>query len=790
MRNVVFKSVELKNFKVHKEMSLDFSSNRLLIISGENGSGKTSIFDAIYWALYNTLINGKKGDDVVRKRSGKNTYVKLSFSVDDDEYVITHYRKHSKHGNSKHIYKNGKNVTLSSSNENNDLIRQILMPAKVFLNCLMFSQFAKNSFAKLNHSGQKEILDQILNLGIYEEYREKIKEISSEKEEEINSAIHRLESLKDQLGLITSQIKKNKESEETIRRDHNCKKEQLNEKINAIKKFLVEFEIPITQRYQEQKDKILSLQSRVTELETNLANQTKLYNSDVENEKKRLRSEEASEKAGVSRTYQTRKQDTANRIKKIENDLTAIENELRSFELEAEATCNTKKKEVNDKCKEGADKLEEVASTIRESILSLRSDYLSKKSECEILSQKVESIDSILTEDNPICPTCNQPLKTRESYEKLRDERDQHVANISLLEKDVAEIKQKGKTASTEEKEVRDKIEKGKGKASEIVRSLEKDKDDSVTENSEKSTSRIEELNSSKKEHSLELQQVNSEEESEIEDIVSKFEDNLKKSIGAIRDKHKSIGQQWKTEKDRLKSELAEAEEVMSDEVEPEKKKVDEARNGISNLQQQIKSAEESAKLSMSEFAENIKRLQDDISKNKSETKDINSSIKGDKRKIDILGFWIKAFSDTGIKSIILDESIPILNQKAKELYQLTQNIKVSFDSQTTLKSGEQRNRFAINALHTRNLSEYSEFSAGEERMVNIITLLCLRQLMEQMQGIKMNVLLFDECLDTLDPKNVGVALTMLRGLSKEYFVGLVTHTLRDSIECDESLAL
>ena len=69
--------------------------------------------------------------------------------------------------------------------------------------------------------------------------------------------------------------------------------------------------------------------------------------------------------------------------------------------------------------------------------------------------------------------------------------------------------------------------------------------------------------------------------------------------------------------------------------------------------------------------------------------------------------FWKKGFSDSGIKSILLDETIPILNRKSIELCSRIPNIKVNFDSQTALKSGEYRNKFKIEVLQTRNLSGF-----------------------------------------------------------------------------------
>ena len=61
---MIFTKLELENFKSHKKTSIDFNSGISLII-GENGAGKSTIFEAISFALYKKYT-GDKIDDLVR----------------------------------------------------------------------------------------------------------------------------------------------------------------------------------------------------------------------------------------------------------------------------------------------------------------------------------------------------------------------------------------------------------------------------------------------------------------------------------------------------------------------------------------------------------------------------------------------------------------------------------------------------------------------------------------------------------------------------------------------------
>jgi DNA repair exonuclease SbcCD ATPase subunit len=158
---------------------------------------------------------------------------------------------------------------------------------------------------------------------------------------------------------------------------------------------------------------------------------------------------------------------------------------------------------------------------------------------------------------------------------------------------------------------------------------------------------------------------------------------------------------------------------------------------------------------------------------------------------MEILDFWKDAFGDTGIKAILLDESIPILNKKAIELNEMITNLRVRFDSQKSLKSGDLRDKFSINVVQTQNLSEYNELSAGVTRIVNIIVLLCLRHLLETMSNKSINIMLFDELFDSLDDENSGIIIDMVKRFKNpDRCILMISHRHKDTINADEVYAL
>ena len=79
--------VEIWNIKNHAEYSQEFDAG-VTAICGPNGSGKTTIIEAIAWALFDHLDYNR--DDFVR-RGQKRGQVAISFisNADDREYTVS-----------------------------------------------------------------------------------------------------------------------------------------------------------------------------------------------------------------------------------------------------------------------------------------------------------------------------------------------------------------------------------------------------------------------------------------------------------------------------------------------------------------------------------------------------------------------------------------------------------------------------------------------------------------------------------------------------------------------------
>ncbi len=102
--------IQIKNLTVKNFMSvgaatqgIDFDRNDLTLVLGENldlggdgsrnGTGKTTIINALSYALYGQALSNIRKDNLVNKTNGKNMLVSLDFIVNGQEYRIERGRK-------------------------------------------------------------------------------------------------------------------------------------------------------------------------------------------------------------------------------------------------------------------------------------------------------------------------------------------------------------------------------------------------------------------------------------------------------------------------------------------------------------------------------------------------------------------------------------------------------------------------------------------------------------------------------------------------------------------------
>jgi DNA repair exonuclease SbcCD ATPase subunit len=185
---------------------------------GANGTGKTTIINALVYALYGEPLSDIKMDDLINDVNKKECVVSVTFTLDDDYYEITRYRKMKTgpEGTYVTIYKN--NETLPENNlakanivETNVWVEQLLdMPKDLFTRLVVYDA-DQQSFFNLPAAKQRDIMENLFQLTILSEKAESIKEQQKDSKGKLAVEEVTIESLTRQIVIYNEQITKAKE---------------------------------------------------------------------------------------------------------------------------------------------------------------------------------------------------------------------------------------------------------------------------------------------------------------------------------------------------------------------------------------------------------------------------------------------------------------------------------------------------------------------------------------------------------------------------------------------------
>ena len=192
------KSVSIKNFFSYgpQETVIDLSGNGITNISGVNGVGKSTIIEAMLFALYGKTRQEKVAD-VVNRSVGKDCKVSVEFVGDDDEvYKVLRYRAHTTHKDKVYLFKGDKDISSKNASDTNEqIIDYFGMPYVAFVNSTVFSTEFYSNFFAANNTDRLNIFENILSLKEISYFYEEVKKIIKEIEEsEIESKMKYTES--------------------------------------------------------------------------------------------------------------------------------------------------------------------------------------------------------------------------------------------------------------------------------------------------------------------------------------------------------------------------------------------------------------------------------------------------------------------------------------------------------------------------------------------------------------------------------------------------------------------
>ncbi len=216
---IQIRDLTVKNFMSvgNATQAINFDRRDLTLVLGENldlggdgsrnGTGKTTIINALSYALYGQALTNIRRDNLVNKTNGKNMLVSLDFTVNGRDYRVERGRK----PNVLKFYVNNEEQSAEDdsqgdSRETQEAIESVLgMTHDMFRHVLALNTYTE-PFLSLKATDQRIIIEQLLGITLLSERAERIKELNRVTKESITAEEMRIRAVQEANRRIEEQI--------------------------------------------------------------------------------------------------------------------------------------------------------------------------------------------------------------------------------------------------------------------------------------------------------------------------------------------------------------------------------------------------------------------------------------------------------------------------------------------------------------------------------------------------------------------------------------------------------
>ena len=212
-------SLTVRNFMSvgNATQAINFDRRDLTLVLGENldlggdgsrnGTGKTTIINALSYAMYGQALTNIRRDNLINKTNGKNMLVSLDFAINDQSYRIERGRK----PNVLKFYVDQEQQSVQDdsqgdSRETQDAIESVLgMTYDMFRHILALNTYTE-PFLSLKANDQRVIIEQLLGITMLSERADRIKELNRDTKDAVSQEEMRIRAVQEANRRIDEQI--------------------------------------------------------------------------------------------------------------------------------------------------------------------------------------------------------------------------------------------------------------------------------------------------------------------------------------------------------------------------------------------------------------------------------------------------------------------------------------------------------------------------------------------------------------------------------------------------------
>jgi DNA repair exonuclease SbcCD ATPase subunit len=217
---IVLKNLTIRNFLSvgNVTQAVNFDNKDLTLILGENldlggdgarnGVGKTTMIQAVSYAMFGSPINNIRKDNLINRTNGKGMLVTLDFNVNGTEYKIERGRK----PNLLKFYIGGeavKDSEDSAQGENKETqvqIEKIIgMSNDMFKHIIALNTYTE-PFLSMKAADQRDIIEQLMGITLLSEKAEKLKILAKETKDQVQLEEFKVKAIEEANKRVQEQI--------------------------------------------------------------------------------------------------------------------------------------------------------------------------------------------------------------------------------------------------------------------------------------------------------------------------------------------------------------------------------------------------------------------------------------------------------------------------------------------------------------------------------------------------------------------------------------------------------
>jgi DNA repair exonuclease SbcCD ATPase subunit len=192
---IIFKELRYQNLLAtgNQFTVIDFTSARATLIVGNNGSGKSSMIEALTYALYGKALRSINLPQLINSITNKGLLVELDFRVGNDEYQVRRGMKPTVF----EIFKNGTKREAEGTKEDQRYLEEkvLRMNFKAFSQNVVLGPTNYVPFMQLTAGDRRKVIENLLDIQVFTVMNELLKIRISDNNSSVNDVEHQIDLL-------------------------------------------------------------------------------------------------------------------------------------------------------------------------------------------------------------------------------------------------------------------------------------------------------------------------------------------------------------------------------------------------------------------------------------------------------------------------------------------------------------------------------------------------------------------------------------------------------------------